>query len=118
MRFEYLLIGVFLIIVGMIFISLSLLPIEINNNQLSSNEDNSSGSYSNSVQKVEKYGVEKDKEGDDKNIQFSGVIFIGPIPIVFGNSPMLMIISVLITIGMIIWIFLYYMSFINGGSVK
>ncbi|AEF96554.1 TIGR00304 family membrane protein [Methanotorris igneus] len=49
-------------------------------------------------------------EEDKKDIQYSGIVMIGPIPIVFGNSPGLMILSVLILLAMILWVFLFYMS--------
>ena len=47
------------------------------------------------------------KPETENNVEYSGIIMIGPIPIVFGNSPGLMMLSILITILMIIWIFLF-----------
>ncbi|ACV25309.1 TIGR00304 family membrane protein [Methanocaldococcus fervens] len=48
----------------------------------------------------------KDTETEE-DVEYSGIVMIGPIPIVFGNSPGLMMLSVLIAILMIIWIFLF-----------
>jgi len=48
-----------------------------------------------------------ENEKTESSVEYSGIIMIGPIPIVFGNSPGLMILSVLILILMIIWIFLF-----------
>ena len=47
------------------------------------------------------------EEHEESNVKYSGVVMIGPIPIVFGNSPGLMILSVLIAILMIVWMFLF-----------
>jgi len=49
-------------------------------------------------------------EEDKRDIQYSGIVMIGPIPIVFGNSPGLMMFSVLILLAMILWMFLFYMG--------
>ncbi|ADC68845.1 Protein of unknown function DUF131 [Methanocaldococcus sp. FS406-22] len=49
----------------------------------------------------------KKQETEENNVEYSGIIMIGPIPIVFGNSPGLMILSVLIAILMIVWMFLF-----------
>lgn len=54
-------------------------------------------------QNHEKYTNENEKS----NVEYSGIIMIGPIPIVFGNSSGLIILSILITILMIVWIFLF-----------
>ncbi|EHP84929.1 TIGR00304 family membrane protein [Methanotorris formicicus] len=54
--------------------------------------------------------IEKTHEEDKKDIQYSGIVMIGPIPIVFGNSPGLMVLSVLILLAMMLWIFLFYMG--------
>ncbi|WP_423793370.1 TIGR00304 family membrane protein [Methanocaldococcus indicus] len=50
----------------------------------------------------------------NENIEYSGIIFIGPIPIVFGNSPYLIIISLLIFLLMIVWILLAF----KIGNIK
>jgi len=58
------------------------------------------------------YGIQnKDKTEDkDKNeVSFSGIIMIGPVPILIGNSPTLAILSILILILMMLWIYLFYM---------
>ncbi len=47
-----------------------------------------------------------------QDVKFSGVVMIGPIPIVFGNSPSLAILSILIVIAMMIWMFLFYSNII------
>ncbi|MCQ6253796.1 TIGR00304 family protein [Methanocaldococcus sp.] len=57
-------------------------------------------------QNYEKYN-EYNNENEKSNVEYSGIIMIGPIPIVFGNSPGLIILSILITILMIVWIFLF-----------
>ena len=49
----------------------------------------------------------KKPETEENNVEYSGIIMIGPIPIVFGNSPGLMVLSVLIAILMIVWMFLF-----------
>ena len=49
----------------------------------------------------------KKPENEENNVEYSGIVMIGPIPIVFGNSPGLMILSVLIAILMIVWMFLF-----------
>jgi len=54
------------------------------------------------------------EEHEESNVKYSGVVMIGPIPIVFGNSPTLMIISILVAILMIVWMFL----FVIGLKVK
>ena len=59
----------------------------------------------------EEHEEQKTKES---NVKYSGVVMIGPIPIVFGNSPTLMIISILIAILMIVWMFL----FVIGLKIK
>ena len=50
---------------------------------------------------------ENHEEQKENNVKYSGIVMIGPIPIVFGNSPTLMIISILIAILMIVWMFLF-----------
>ena len=57
---------------------------------------------------------EEHEEQKESNVKYSGVVMIGPIPIVFGNSPTLMIISILIAILMIVWMFL----FVIGLKIK
>ncbi|ENN96828.1 hypothetical protein J422_00235 [Methanocaldococcus villosus KIN24-T80] len=52
-----------------------------------------------------------DKEKKEENVEYAGIIMIGPIPIVFGNSKNLIIFSILITILMIIWILMFLLSF-------
>jgi uncharacterized protein (TIGR00304 family) len=49
----------------------------------------------------------KKPENEESNVEYSGIVMIGPIPIVFGNSPGLMILSVSIAILMIVWMFLF-----------
>ena len=56
----------------------------------------------------------EEQKTEESNVKYSGVVMIGPIPIVFGNSPTLMIISILITILMVIWTFL----FVIGLKIK
>jgi uncharacterized protein (TIGR00304 family) len=53
-----------------------------------------------------------DKHNEKQDVEFSGVVMIGPIPIVFGNSPSLAILSILIAIAMMIWMFLFYSNII------
>ncbi|MBW9223007.1 TIGR00304 family protein [Methanothermococcus sp. SCGC AD-155-E23] len=57
------------------------------------------------------YGLQnKDKtEKDEGKVSFSGIIMIGPIPILIGNSPTLAILSILILILMMLWVYLFYM---------
>ncbi|HIQ32949.1 MAG TPA: TIGR00304 family protein [Methanothermococcus okinawensis] len=57
------------------------------------------------------YGLQnKDKTEDEENrVSFSGIIMIGPIPILIGNSPTLAILSILILILMMLWVYLFYM---------
>ncbi|XRO77739.1 TIGR00304 family membrane protein [Methanocaldococcus sp. 16A] len=55
----------------------------------------------------EDYKKVKTEKTEESNVEYSGIIMIGPIPIVFGNSPGLMMLSVLILILMIIWMFLF-----------
>ncbi len=99
MKIEYLFIGLFLIIIGILFIFLSVIT---TNNEENYNNYNINNNHSNDIK-------------DNKtNFKYSGIIMIGPIPIVFGNSPTLIVISLLITIFMVIWIFLCYISFIKG----
>ena len=50
-------------------------------------------------------GSYKNAETEEEDVEYSGVIMIGPIPIVFGNSPGLMILSVLIAILMVVCMF-------------
>jgi uncharacterized protein (TIGR00304 family) len=49
----------------------------------------------------------EEQKTEESSVKYSGVVMIGPIPIVFGNSPTLMIISILIAILMIVWMFLF-----------
>ena len=57
------------------------------------------------------YGLQnKDKTEEEENrVSFSGIIMIGPIPILIGNSPTLAILSILILILMMLWVYLFYM---------
>ncbi|WP_292460794.1 TIGR00304 family protein [Methanothermococcus sp.] len=55
---------------------------------------------------------EYNEYNEKQDVGFSGVVMIGPIPIVFGNSPSLVILSVLIVIAMMIWIFLFYSNIV------
>ncbi|XRO75320.1 TIGR00304 family membrane protein [Methanocaldococcus sp. 28A] len=55
----------------------------------------------------EDYKKVKTEKTEESNVEYSGIIMIGPIPIVFGNSPGLMMLSILILILMIIWMFLF-----------
>ena len=57
------------------------------------------------------YGLQnKDKtEKEENRVSFSGIIMIGPIPILIGNSPALAILSILILILMMLWVYLFYM---------
>ncbi|WP_421078504.1 TIGR00304 family protein [Methanothermococcus sp. Ax23] len=55
---------------------------------------------------------EYNEYNEKQDVGFSGVVMIGPIPIVFGNSPSLAILSVLIAIAMMIWMFLFYSNII------
>jgi len=62
------------------------------------------------------YGIQNKDKIDDRidkkeesEVSFSGIIMIGPIPIVIGNSPTLVILSVLILILMMLWVYLFYM---------
>ncbi|AEH06815.1 TIGR00304 family membrane protein [Methanothermococcus okinawensis] len=55
---------------------------------------------------------ESNESNEKQDVKVSGVVMIGPIPIVFGNSPSLAILSVLIVIAMMIWMFLFYSNVI------
>ena len=55
---------------------------------------------------------EHDEYNEKQDAEFSGVVMIGPIPIVFGSSPSLAILSVLIAIAMMIWMFLFYSNIV------
>ena len=61
------------------------------------------------------YGLQKDrtennieKKDLESKVSFSGIVMIGPFPILVGNSPTLAILSVLILILMILWVYLFY----------
>jgi len=60
-----------------------------------------------SIQNKDKTEDDIDKK-DESKVSFSGIVMIGPIPIVFGNSPVLVILSVLILILMMLWVYLLY----------
>jgi uncharacterized protein (TIGR00304 family) len=60
---------------------------------------------------------EHDEYNEKKDVEFSGVVMIGPIPIVFGNSPSLAILSILIVIAMMIWMFLFYSNIMNYSAL-
>ncbi|ADG13834.1 Protein of unknown function DUF131 [Methanocaldococcus infernus ME] len=57
--------------------------------------------------------IEKSKEEKNlkkENIEYSGIIMIGPIPIVFGNSKSLTLFSILIAMLMLLWFILMVLS--------
>ncbi|HIQ39288.1 MAG TPA: TIGR00304 family protein [Methanothermococcus okinawensis] len=81
-------IGIFLIVIGFFLLSLGVITYGIQNKE-----------------KVEN-NIDKK---DENKVSFSGIIMIGPIPILIGNSPTLAILSVLILILMILWVYLFYM---------
>ncbi|WP_456419402.1 TIGR00304 family membrane protein [Methanocaldococcus infernus] len=57
--------------------------------------------------------LEKSKEEKNlkkENIEYSGIIMIGPIPIVFGNSKSLTLFSILIAMLMLLWFILMVLS--------
>lgn len=60
-----------------------------------------------SIQNKDKTEDDIDKK-DESKVSFSGIVMIGPIPIVVGNSPVLVILSVLILILMMLWVYLLY----------
>ncbi|HIP84960.1 MAG TPA: TIGR00304 family protein [Methanothermococcus okinawensis] len=76
--------GIFLIVVGFFLVSFGVISYGIQNK-------------------------EKIENRDENRVAFSGIIMIGPIPIVVGNSPTLAILSILITILMLLWVYLFYM---------
>ncbi|HID47595.1 MAG TPA: TIGR00304 family protein [Methanococcaceae archaeon] len=76
--------GIFLIVVGFFLVSFGVISYGIQNK-------------------------EKIENRDENRVAFSGIIMIGPIPIVVGNSPTLAILSILTTILMLLWVYLFYM---------
>ena len=89
--------GIILVITGFFLISLGISnfntsPSNLQNQREYPKEDN-------------KNSEEHEKNLNSK-VSYSGIIMIGPIPIVFGNSPYLTIIAILTLILMIIWIYI------------
>ncbi|MDK2790737.1 MAG: hypothetical protein PWP15_1244 [Methanothermococcus sp.] len=56
----------------------------------------------------DKNRVQDDENSKNNDIQFSGVVMIGPIPIVVGNSPSVAILSVLMLIAVLLWMLIFY----------
>jgi len=81
-------VGIFLIVIGFFLLSLGVITYGTQNKE-----------------KIEN-NIDKENESE---VSFSGIIMIGPIPILIGNSPTLAIFSVLMLILMILWIYLFYM---------
>jgi len=121
MKISLMILGIFLITMGLITLTLGLLyPKTDGNLEHNKTYNNFTGTYnSNNLNYNNYYDNNYDNNDDEnnysnnnnnakKNVKFSGVIMIGPIPIVFGNSPSLTILSILITIAMMVWIFLFY----------
>ncbi|GBF35792.1 TIGR00304 family membrane protein [Methanofervidicoccus abyssi] len=81
-------VGIFLIVIGFFLLSLGVITYGTQNKE-----------------KIEN-NIDKENESE---VSFSGIIMIGPIPILIGNSPTLVIFSVLMLILMILWIYLFYM---------
>jgi len=52
---------------------------------------------------------DKTEDRDENKVSFSGIIMIGPVPILISNSPTLAILSILIMILMVLWAYLFYM---------
>jgi len=76
--------GIFLIVIGFFLVSFGVITYTIQNK-------------------------DKTEDRDENKVSFSGIIMIGPIPILIGNSPTLAILSILILILMMLWIYLFYM---------
>lgn len=91
----FIFIGIVLIITGLFLTSFGISSFNTSSNLQNQRE------YSENNKNSEEYEKNLNSE-----ISYSGIIMIGPIPIVFGNSPYLIVISLLTLILMIIWIYL------------
>ncbi len=48
------------------------------------------------------------KDVSHRNVSYGGVLFIGPIPIVFGSSPQMAVASMLLSMGLMVLSFLLF----------